>query len=160
MTASINSYSPTAEIAPTDAFTTVQTFNLNQQPEYSWSITVRNNALEDLNINSRAFNILAKIEALGDNWDEENSVAPQASTMQTSKALVLMMSSIGQEIYNIAPGSRGEVMFDFRSIRRSLEVIVYPEKMIYVQFPEEGKPIQGVFVPELLYTDLLAWLNS
>jgi hypothetical protein len=51
-------------------------------------------------------------------------------------------------------------MLNFRNGDRSMEILIYPDKMKYVKFPTKGTPSQGVFTPDMLFTDLIAWLNA
>jgi hypothetical protein len=111
-------------------------------------------------LNSKILELLERIEALPNNWDEDDSLAPSKDGIVIAKAIIHLMNSIGQQIYHITPGPNGEVMLDFRTNTKSFEIIIYSDKMKYVKFPEKGDPEQGEFSPELLYTELIAWLNS
>jgi hypothetical protein len=161
MLPSINNYSLTAE----PAYRPYQTFNryenIDEELPYSISITLRSSVLENQNgLNSKHLQRLSEIENLEQNWDNDGAIAPPVNVVQFAKAIIYIMNAIGQEIYNIAPGPDGEIMLLFTKDKKSFEVLIYPDKMRFVKFPEYGTPVQGTFSIEALYTDLLSWLNS
>lgn len=154
----ISNFSPTAEIPFTNNFQTLLTYNLDQ--ETGWSITLEGKNFEANSLNAKHIETLEKIETLSDNWDQEGSLVPPQKVTSFARAIIYLMNAIGQEMYNIAPGPNGEIMLDFSNNKRSFEILIYPDKMMYVKFPEQGNPIQDSFTPEKLYTDLLSWLNT
>lgn len=161
MQALIDSYSPTVKSsgdAPFKSFTTE--YSLNQLGTQSWSITYRPLIDITTSINARIFKIIEDIAVLNDNWDEDGAIAPDSEVIQLAKGIVHSMNAVGQEIYNAAPGPKGEIMLDLRSGNKSLEVIIYPDKMKFVKFSPSEPPAQGTFTPGLLFTDLIAWLNE
>ncbi len=98
--------------------------------------------------------------ALEYNWDENGAIPPCSEVIQVAKGILHSMNAVGQEIYNVAPGPKGEIMLDLRSGNKSLEVIIYPDNMKFVKFSTSEPPAQGSFTPGLLFTDLIAWLNE
>lgn len=158
----INSFSPTVDsLEITQGFQTVDVFNKqNDPPQLNlWSIIFRKNNGES-SLNKIILNSLEQISELPSNWDEEGAIQPPLNCVQYAKAIVLFMDAVGQEIYAIAPGPLGEIMLDFRNDSKSLELIIYPDKMKYVKFSELEKPEQGIFNPDILFPDLLNWLNN
>lgn len=157
MQASINSFSPTAELPMI-----FKTYTANQLPEHLRSITIRNSDVNVLNVlNEKILETLKSIELLKDNWDEDGAKTPLPESIQMAKGIIYFLSAIGQGIYNIAPGPKGEILIDLRNNTKSLEILIYTDmKMLFVQFDEKGQAIQDKFSPELLHTHLIAWLNS
>lgn len=162
MPPSINSYSLTGEPFVQSKYQTFNSIDIDKDSDSdsAISITLRRSDFEAPTINAKHFETLVKIEELEDNWDEEGSIAPPINVVQFARAILYLMSAIGQEIYNIAPGPKGEILILFNNDLKSFEVLIYPDKMRYVKFPENGVPLQDSFTPELLYTDLLSWLNA
>jgi len=161
MQALIDSYSPTIESSvdtPFEKFTTE--YRLDQLDAPFRSITYRPSAEIKNSINARIFGIVDDIATLNDNWDEDGAIAPGSEVIQLAQAMVHSMTAVGQEIYNAAPGAKGEIMLDLRAGNKSLEVIIYRNKMKFVKFSPSEPPTQGSFTPNLLLTDLLAWLNE
>lgn len=156
----INNYSLTVEpTAP--QYQTLDIVKMEEGSPYAISITLRSSIFEDQNnINAKQLETLSHIEVLEKNWDTEGAVPPSSNVIAFAKAIIYIMNAIGQEIYNIAPGPDGEIMLLFSNASKSFEVLIYPDKMRYVKFPESGVPIQGAFTIETLYSDLLSWLNS
>lgn len=157
---SINNYSLTAE--PTlNQYQTFDMVKIEDDSPYAISITLRNSAFENQNsINAKQLEALSHIKVLGKNWDTEGAIPPPINVIDFTKAIIYIMNAIGQEIYNIAPGPDGEIMLLFSNANKSFEILIYPDKMRYVKFPDSGTPIQGVFTIETLYSGLLSWLNS
>ncbi len=104
--------------------------------------------------------VIENMAALEDNWDEDGAIAPGSEVIQLAKGIAHSMNAVGQDIYNAAPGPKGEIMLDLRSGNKSLELIIYPDKMKFVKFSQSEPPAQGSFTPGLLFTDLIAWLNE
>jgi hypothetical protein len=155
----INSYSLTAEPSVNSSYVTFNSYDTEQEGN-AISITLMSSHIETPSINAKHIETLKQIENLPDNWDEDNSIAPPPNVIQFTKGIILLMSAIGQEIYNIAPGPNREILILFSNDKRSFEVLIYPNELRYVKFPEYGSPIQDTFTPELLYTHLLSWFNS
>jgi hypothetical protein len=155
----INSYSLTAEPSMGASYQTFKSYDTEQEGN-AISITLRSSDIDAPNINAKHIETLKQIENLTDNWDEENSVSPPPNVIQYTRGIILLMNAIGQEIYNIAPGPNGEILILFNNEKRSFEILIYPNKLRYVKFPENGSPIQDTFTPEILYTHLLSWFNS
>ena len=153
MQASISSFSPTAELP-----TIFKTYTVIPEAEQSWSITLRKDDGNTMNAN--ILETLMAIGSLAENWDEEGAKPPAETSVQMAKGIIYFMSAIGQEIYNIAPGPKGEILIDFRNNSKSLELLIYSDKMVYVKFDDNGTPFQDKFTPDLLHTHLIAWLNS
>ncbi|MCG2612795.1 hypothetical protein LZZ85_00830 [Terrimonas sp. NA20] len=103
---------------------------------------------------------IENMAALDDNWDEDDAIAPCSEVIQLAKGIVHSLNAAGQGIYNAVPGPNGEIMLDLRSGNKSLEIIIYPDKMKFVKFSPSEPPAQGYFTPSLLFTDLIAWLNE
>ncbi|MFN4256630.1 MAG: hypothetical protein ACK4Q5_16635 [Saprospiraceae bacterium] len=110
-------------------------------------------------LNQRVLDLLNELKKLKDNWDEEGAPAPSPRAIRHAEVLVNQLNRAGQKVFHIAPGPRGEIMVDLRENGKSVEILFYPEKMRYVQFPAAGEPEQGEFHPDLL-PKLLKWLNG
>lgn len=110
-------------------------------------------------INIRIENLLNSMELLGDNWDEDDAIAPNPSCLKLTKDIVSRMNEIGQSIYQVAPGPNGEIMLDFRNGGKSFELLFYPDKKIWCTFGDTSYPRQGDFTDDSL-SKLLDWLNK
>jgi hypothetical protein len=111
-------------------------------------------------LNNRIFTLLQDYSILQDDWDGDDSLAPTENVTQDAFYLSLLMEKTGQRIFHTAPGPSGEIMLDLRNeeTQRSVEIIFYPKKSIFVTFSESDVPRQGIFSFELL-PELLEWLN-
>lgn len=157
----INNYSLTALPNNLPQFQTFHSYDFDQEANFSISITLKDSDfIETNNINGKHIESLSQISELESNWDGEDAIRPPQSVIGLAKAIILLTGSIGQEIYNIAPGPNGEILILFINNNKSLEVLIYPDKLLYVKFPEKGNPFQGEFTLDLLLTDLISWLNS
>lgn len=116
---------------------------------------------QELRLNNRIFNLLEEFSELEDNWDEDEGRAPSITALSNAQYFVQLLSSIGQNIFNSAPGPNGEIMLDIRDINtnRSVELIFYPSRSVAVFFPENGRPFQRDFQSGSL-PDILRWLNQ
>ncbi len=161
MKASIESFSPIAEVGDSDSFQNYTVnLGLDQSSNQVWSILYRQqNVAEGGSLNAVIFRTLSEIVGLEDNWDEQGALAPNNSVIQKSKGLIVFLEAIGQKIFSIAPGPEGEIMIDLRNGSRSLEILIYPDRMKYVKFSASEKPTQGIFSPDLLLSELIAWVN-
>jgi hypothetical protein len=70
------------------------------------------------------------------------------------------METVQQTIYSIAPGPVGEIMLDLRNGYKSVEIIIYPNRIRTVQFEEGKAPHQKDASIDYIITDLLKWLNT
>ncbi len=161
MPALITNYTPTADAAFLARDSQImKVYKVNKSPGYSGSISFRDSkTIQEGLINSRIFDLLNKMESLQDNWDGDNALAPNSQALQLARGIASSMTASGQKIYNTTPGPKGEIMLDFRNNVKSLEVLLYPEKMKFVKFGNNELPTQGAFNPELL-PELITWLNS
>jgi hypothetical protein len=157
----IDNYTPTADPSSlSGGFSRHEVYNLTQEEGYSWSLFVNNPALElGLLQNSKQVEILDNIQNLEDNWDSEGALSPPNNVIQMCRSIIFFMSAVGQNVYNVAPGSYGEVMIDFRNKSRSLELLLYPDQNKYVKIDPSEKPVQGNFTVDLL-PELISWLNK
>lgn len=112
-------------------------------------------------LNYRIFNLLNSFKKLEDNWDLDDAIAPNAIAIRRAKSLTTFFQSIGQKIYHTAPGPNGEIMLDLRNYTndKSIEFIIYQNKINVVFVPEKGLPEQHNFERTSLET-YLHWLNK
>lgn len=160
MRALISSYSPTAETIRISNYQTYTVdYDLNTRDELFGSIVYYNPVSRgEAEFNGRILELLCQIKSLNDNWDEDGAIAPSPNVLQRAEGFVHLMNAIGQQIYNIAPGPKGEIMLDFRNGNKSLEIIIYSDKTKFVKFPEKALPSQGIYNSAALL-DLMVWLN-
>ena len=105
-------------------------------------------------------NKLNAIRNLQNDWDGEGSPAPSNNVMWSAHRLIGTVKDLGSQIYNVVPGPKGEIMVDVQGKNlRSVEFIIYPDKIKYVKFPETDTPEQGLFGYYML-PGLLAWVNQ
>ena len=132
-------------------FTAVEEFCLSiKYNNYQWSIILKTSNLTAGELrNFDHLQTLESISLLNDDWDD-GAKAREENVIQRARALVKFMCAVGQGIYNIAPGPKGEILIDFRNDKRSLEILFYPNKEKFVKFSDEEPPQQGVFHPEEL----------
>lgn len=142
--------------APTIAFTVQSVRNIGWA---SSGTTFYLHETPEAALNQYALDLLSEFKKLKDNWDEEGSPAPSNLAIRRAEVLVKQLQQTGQKVFHVAPGPRGEIMVDLRENGKSLEILFYPDKMLYVQFPQQGKPEQGEFHPDLL-PKILKWLNG
>lgn len=114
-----------------------------------------------IGLNYRIFNLLNSFKKLENNWDLDDAIAPSNIIIRKAKSLAMIFQSIGQKIYHTAPGPNGEIMLDLRSNHdgKSIEFIIYQDKINVVFIPEKGLPKQQYFEKTSLESYLL-WLNK
>lgn len=112
-------------------------------------------------INMRILSLLKSYRKLSNNWDFDDALAPSDTVITKSESIALMLQKIGQKIYHTAPGPNGEIMLDLRDIDhlKSIEIIVYDNKINLVYIPETSLPTQENFSFSKL-KDYLIWLNK
>lgn len=160
MQASIESFSPITEVGDPDFQNYTVNLGLDQSSTKIWSILYRKqNVAEGGSLNAVSLQTLSEIERLENNWDEQGAVAPNKSVIQWCNGLIVFLEAIGQKVFSIAPGPDGEIMLDLRNGSRSLEILIYGDRMKYVKFSPSEKPVQGIFTPDLLNSELIAWVN-
>ncbi len=143
-----------------DEIQTVREFEMDSRPKNIWSIL-----FEDFNIYTCSTNklntdvLLANIGNLKDNWDEEGAQAISKKVLNEATAIIYTMKIVHLDLYSIAPGPSGEIMLDYRVGKKSLEIILYPNKRKFVKFSQDEVPIQGEFNDQI-FPELIAWLNS
>ena len=69
-----------------------------------------------------------------DGWDGEDALALPYYVLERAEEIVLILSRLGQPVWNVVPGPKGEVVVEIRNGERSIEFIVYSQKSVYVQF--------------------------
>jgi hypothetical protein len=162
MPALINSY--TSGNVSADRFRVLQTVHeywVDQAPS-SGSILILEKELENYNFeNSKFLDVLEEVEKLSDNWDGEAALKPSGVSIENAKVLCNVLSQFHQRIYNIAPGPNAEILVDLRNRQRSrsVEIIFYADKSVFIKFPEEGMPEQQMFQMSEL-ANIIAWLNA
>lgn len=112
-------------------------------------------------INFRIKLLLSEFNNLQNDWDEDGAIAPHKNAIAQAEYLTSLLERHGQSIYHTAPGPNGEIMMDIRNndFEKSMEIILYKDKEILVQFPKTGKPEQKPFQINDL-PEYLSWLNS
>ena len=128
------------------------------QPDYSsttltWGLHI--------GLNERIIDLLRVYGDLKVDWDHEGAQPPIKSALLNATYLTKILTQGGQRIFHVVPGPNQEILLDLRnsSNGNSLEIIFYPSRSVFVKFPSQGKPIQGLFEFSML-SELLAWLNS
>lgn len=158
MTALISNYSldiPTPTSGTTQSIIGYKAVPIDNQNE---SVTL--NVAKPYFLNYRILSLLSDFKNLPDNWDNDGSLSPHPNSISAALYLYLVLEKSGQKIYHAAPGAEGEIMIDLRNEenKRSLELIFYPKRSIYVTFSDDDTPKQGHYSFQLL-PDLLEWLN-
>lgn len=110
-------------------------------------------------INARFIQVLENFRLLGDNWDENDAVAPKKNNLEDAIRFVKYLQAIGENVFQVAPGPSGEIMIELRNKEKSIEFLFYPNKTKVVDFTEPSKPKQGPYTQESLQT-LLTSLNA
>lgn len=109
---------------------------------------------------SNSLKIIEDIRGLRNNWDGDSSLAPYSVVIEAAKEVINFATDAGQEVYTIAPGPAGEIMLDFRCREKMLEIIIYPDKIKFVQFSSSEQPVQSLVAPDLSIEKLLLWLGK
>jgi hypothetical protein len=106
-------------------------------------------------------NLLKSYRKLNDNWDFDDAVAPSLKVINVSELITMTLQKIGQKIYHTAPGPNGEIMLDVRDSKnsKSIEMIIYDDKINIVFIPEKELPTQEYFEFSKL-KNYLNWLNK
>lgn len=164
MQASINSYTPDIPVRNIQTRTrehkAVAQIQVEVLPKSHGTIKIKGGLGQHSQLNKPAFNNFYNICGLQDDWDGEESPAPSNNVMQSAFALINILDLATQQIYNVVPGPRGEIMVDVRGKNsKSVEFIIYPDKIKYVKFSEIEAPEQGLFNNELI-SGLLTWVNQ
>ncbi|MFN0035498.1 MAG: hypothetical protein ACKVUS_10535 [Saprospiraceae bacterium] len=109
--------------------------------------------------NERVLPLLDEFKTLKENWDEEGALPPSPAVIRRAEELVRSLQITGQKIFHVAPGPNGEIMVDLRENEKSIEILFYPNKARFVQFPAVGQPTTGDFNDDQL-PKILKWLND
>ncbi|MBO9658914.1 MAG: hypothetical protein J7527_08810 [Chitinophagaceae bacterium] len=109
---------------------------------------------------ANSLKIIEEIRGLRDNWDGDSALAPYPGVIEAAKEMINFTTDAGHEASNIAPGPAGEIMLDFRCREKMLEIIIYPDKIKFVQFSSSEQPVQGLVSPDLSIEKLLGWLGE
>ncbi|MEP0711639.1 MAG: hypothetical protein ABJ333_10985 [Algoriphagus sp.] len=136
-------------------------FTIDRFRSSSLSVFADGPHTQELRLNNRIFKLLEEFSELEDNWDEDEANAPSKIALSNAHFVVQLLTSIGQPIFNTAPGPTGEIMLDIRDIAnsKSVELIFYPSRSVAVYFPENGRPFQRDFQADNL-PEVLRWLNQ
>jgi len=160
MPASANSYTTDVPVIYVDRARTnsgkIRADNLLIFPH---TLLVRDFGTNSSPLNARVFALINDIAELQENWDMEGSPALDKGVVRYTKAIMNRISTSGQKIFNVTPGSNSEIMINVRNGKRSLELIIYPSKKKFVKFDGQERPMQGEFSHELL-PQLIAWVNA
>jgi hypothetical protein len=156
MEALISSYTETETLKPQMAKVS---FQIDFQPRKLNSIVV--SARRKYGINERILSLLKSYKKLNDNWDFDDALAPSLKVINISELIVMTFQKIGQKIYHTAPGPNGEIMLDIRDSKnsKSIEIIIYHDKINIVFIPEKEFPTQEKFEFSKL-KNYLNWLNK
>jgi hypothetical protein len=135
----------------------------NQQVQHSYTVRTYMSKNESLPsffaLNEHVRRLLNEFKYLSDNWDQDGAAKPAESVITQALGLVETLEASAQKVFHVAPGPNGEIMVDLRANDKSVEIIFYPDKSVYVMFPANGKPSQGEYSDEYL-PNILKWLNS
>ena len=111
-------------------------------------------------MNKREIQLLQEYKLLDCDRHSEGAVAPSTEVILLAEYIVKAMEKMGQKVFQVAPGPRGEIMVD---IRNSILVGYWAgdphSKNKYVFFSENNEAEQGAFVFSLL-PKLLNRLNA
>lgn len=123
------------------------------------SIVISNET--SLGLNNHIFRLLDHFATLEENWDDDGAIKITEKVIANARYITSLMQKSGQLIYHSAPGPNGEVMLDIRNVKKSksIEIVIYPNRTILVEFPVKGRPSQLNFDLEQLKKSL-KWLNS
>jgi hypothetical protein len=112
-----------------------------------------------LSLNQRALSLLDAFRQLADNWDGDDAVAPGEAEILKASMLIHKLELTGQKVFHVVPGPNGEVLVELREDDKSLEILFYPNRSVYVLFPKDGVPEQGQYDWDVL-PKLLHWLHA
>lgn len=156
MEALISSYTETDTLKPQMAKIS---FQIDFQPRRLNSIVV--SARKKHGINERILSLLKSYRKLNNNWDFDDALAPSIKVINISELIVMTFQKIGQKIYHTAPGPNGEIMLDIRDSNnsKSIEIIIYNDKINIVFIPKKEFPTQEIFEFSKL-KNYLNWLNK
>jgi hypothetical protein len=115
-------------------------------------------SIDPVGINSNHIAMLKSYRQLENNWDENESLAPTEQVIEDAIRFAEFLQSIGENIYQVAPGPNGEIMIELRNKEKSIEFLFYSNRTKYVDFSTEH-PTQGLLNDEIL-PQLLASLNE
>jgi hypothetical protein len=154
MTALIDNYTVTEPAKPSSTVMKVYRFDIDTS-----TFSVVAGAPKREGINSRIHKLLKEYSTLQDNWDDLDSLAPNAVALQWAKHLTCVLGRHGQPIFHAAPGPNGEIMLDIRNFsnNRTVEIIFYADRSTIVFFSEDNRPTQEHFIPDQL-PKYLEWL--
>lgn len=97
-------------------------------------------------------------KSLRDEWCHEDATAPSDDVIERSKEFASYLQSIGEGIFQVAPGPDGEIMIELRRDSKTIEFLFYPDRTKYVDFSSH-RPSQGLLTDEKL-PQLLASLHA
>jgi hypothetical protein len=103
--------------------------------------------------------LLKEFKNLKANWDEDGALPPSLLAIRQAEQLVRLLKISGQRVFHVAPGPHGEIMADLREKGKSVEILFYPDRAKFVQFPAVGNPVQGTFTDSQL-PEILKWLHE
>ncbi|HNR08907.1 MAG TPA: hypothetical protein PKM27_16430 [Saprospiraceae bacterium] len=114
-----------------------------------------------IGINDKIHSLLEEYKNFEANWDGEGTEAPDKKVLICATALLRILDKFGQKVFHASPGPNKEIMLDLRNNNqsKSLEILFYPSRSVYVKFQDANKPIQGEFNFEKLH-ELMTWLNN
>lgn len=145
------------EFSRTSPLTALKEF----QSEYTRGVSTIVVGSKKVGLNYRIHKLLKEYSNLQDDWDEDEGLAPKPNVIQYADYIATLLEQHGQPIFHTAPGPRGEIMLDIRDRykRKSLEVVLYPDRAFIVFFPEQGKASQEAFDINQ-FQKYLEWLNQ
>lgn len=148
----VNSYTEIETLKPQSAKIS---FSVVSQPRRLNSILV--SVKRRTGINSRILGLLNSYKRLEKNWDFDDALPPTNKVIKIAEAMTNVFQKIGQKVYHSAPGPNGEIMLDVRDSKnsKSIEIIIYNDKINIVFIPEKELPTQEVFD----FTKLKSYLN-
>lgn len=156
MPALVSDYRP-VDLYPRKSVATVQTMRRLGRPRSSLTVMFTAETYDGLN--QRQLRLLDEFKLLKANWDGDDAAAPDKLAIQQAEHVVQLLDRTAQKVFHVAPGPNREIMVDIRKEGKSVEILFYPDRAIYVLFPRAGMPQQYDFT----WNDLpaiLEWLNG
>lgn len=101
---------------------------------------------------------LNSFKSLEPNWDEMGALAPSLFSIREAEFFVQTYLKLEYDIYHVAPGPNGEILIHLKKNDKSLEIVFYPDRIIFAKFDSVGGE-QHDFTSEGFF-QAMDWLKS